>query len=150
MDDNAIPESPLGEEPRKRLVRNYLLDAGLQLRYASYLVAVAAAISLALGWMLWSAYRETSRVIALGDPQIASGLSSTLASVDRTRMLWLIAGLIAVVLCLLVFAVVVTHRVAGGLPRRSRKMSRPCPCSSSRTTVSASPQPRSASTWTTA
>ncbi len=105
-------ESPLEPAPRRRL-RNYLIDSRQQLRFATYLVAVATAISAALGWMLWSAYRETSRVIALADPQSADTLSATLASVDRSRILWLIAGLIAVVTCLLLFAVVVTHHIAG-------------------------------------
>jgi methyl-accepting chemotaxis protein len=100
-------------ETPKRLFRNYLLDARLQLRLGSYLLAVAVALSTGLGWLLWTAYRETSRVVALGDPVAGESLAQALAAEDRGRI-----GLIAVVLavalpCLLVAAVVVTHRIAG-------------------------------------
>jgi methyl-accepting chemotaxis protein len=98
--------------PRRR-IRNYLIDASLQLRFASYLVAVACALSLALGYLLWNAYRESSRLVAIGDPRVDDALASMLAHEDRLRMVWLAAALVIVVACLLAFAVVVTHRVAG-------------------------------------
>ncbi|WP_242345354.1 methyl-accepting chemotaxis protein [Anaeromyxobacter terrae] len=106
------PVVPPAEPPRRRL-RNYLLDGALQLRLASYLLAVAVALSSGLGWLLWTAYRETSRVVALGDPLAGESLAQALAAEDRGRI-----GLVAVVLaaalpCLLVAAVVVTHRIAG-------------------------------------
>lgn len=98
--------------PRRRF-RNYLLDTGLQLRLASYLVLVATALSLGLGYLLWSAYRETSRVVALADPETGRTLAAALATEDRWRIV-LVAGALAVVLCcLLGAAVVITHRIAG-------------------------------------
>lgn len=107
----GAPGAP-AETPRRRL-RNYLLDAALQLRLASYLLAVAVALSAGLGWLLWTAYRETSRVVALGAPVAGDALAQALAAEDRGRI-----GLVAVVLgaalpCLLVAAVMVTHRIAG-------------------------------------
>ena len=48
---------------RSVVSRNYLIDASIQLRFASYLVAVACAISLGLGWRLWIAYSEASRLV---------------------------------------------------------------------------------------
>jgi methyl-accepting chemotaxis protein len=104
--------APAEEVPRRR-IRNYLLDSNMQLRFASYLVAVAAAISVGLGYLLWIAYRESSRLVALGDPRVDDALAAILAREDRVRMVWLAAGLAAIVVCLLVFAIVVTHRVAG-------------------------------------
>ncbi len=106
------PVAPPAEPPRRRF-RNYLLDGALQLRLASYLLAVAVALSAGLGWLLWTAYRETSRVVALGDPLAGESLAQALAAEDRGRI-----GLVAVVLaavlpCLLAAAVVVTHRIAG-------------------------------------
>lgn len=98
--------------PRRR-IRNYLIDSSLQLRFASYLVAVACALSLGLGYLLWNAYRESSRLVALGDPRVDDALATLLAHEDRQRMVWLALALVVVVACLLVFAVVVTHRVAG-------------------------------------
>lgn len=119
MSDGTIPATgapgspaPAEEAPR-RLIRNYLIDSNLQLRFASYLVAVAAAISLGLGYLLWSAYSEASRLVSLGDPSVDDSLRRMLVQEDRARMVWLGAALVAVVLCLLVFAIVVTHRVAG-------------------------------------
>lgn len=97
----------------KRRVKNYLINTRLQLRFASWLLAVAAAISIALGWVLWRSYAETSRVVALADPEVADSLAAAFASEDRQRMVWLAAALAAVLLCLLGFAVVMTHRIAG-------------------------------------
>ena len=97
----------------KRRARNYLLDTGLQLRLASYLVAVATALSLGLGWLLWQAYRETSRVIALGDPDGGESIAQALASADRWRIVVVAGALAGVLVCLLAAAVIITHRIAG-------------------------------------
>jgi len=94
-------------------VRNYLLDTSLQLRLAAYLVAAATALSLGLGWLLWQAYRETSRVIALGDPDVGESIARALAREDRWRIVLVSAALAAVLVCLLAAAVVITHRIAG-------------------------------------
>lgn len=114
--DAEIPvaaREPEANPAGKRRVRNFLLDTGLQLRLASYLLAVAVALSLALGWLLWSAYSETSRVVALADPDVGASIATLLAREDRARMLWLAAALALVLLCLLGAAVVITHRIAG-------------------------------------
>ncbi len=106
--------APADQDGRaNRRVRNYLLDTSLQLRLASYLVAVATVLSIGLGWLLWQAYRETSRVIALGDPDAGDSIAQALAHEDRGRIVLVSAALVAVLLCLLGAAVVVTHRIAG-------------------------------------
>lgn len=97
----------------KRRARNYLLDTGLQLRLASYLVAAATALSLGLGWLLWQAYRETSRVIALADPDAGESIAQALASEDRWRIVVVAGALAGVLVCLLGAAVIITHRIAG-------------------------------------
>lgn len=102
-----------GGKPYHRMLRNYLIDASLQLRFASYLVAIAALLSAYLGWRLWSSYREASRLVALGDPVADEAIGQLLANEDRVRMIWLAVGLAGVVVCLLGFAVVTTHKVAG-------------------------------------
>jgi hypothetical protein len=122
MDPAAAPTRPAaappaeaegaGRAPRRR-VRNYLLDTSLQLRLASYLVAAATALSIGLGWLLWRAYRETSRVIALGDPDAGASIAQALAQEDRGRIVLVAVALAAVLVCLLGAAVVVTHRIAG-------------------------------------
>jgi hypothetical protein len=104
--------SPANGRGRRRL-RNYLLNAPLQLRLASYLLAVGVALSLGLGWLLWRAYQETSRVIALSDADARDSISVALASEDRFRIVVIALTLALVLLCLLGSALVVTHRIAG-------------------------------------
>ncbi len=98
---------------RKRRLRNYFLDAKLQLRLASYLIGVGVALSLGLGWLLWRAYRETSRVIALSDPDAGDSIGLALANEDRVRIIIIGVVLGGVLLCLLGSAMVVSHRIAG-------------------------------------
>ena len=110
---NIQATEPAPEGIHKRRVRNYLINTRLQLRFASWLLAVAAAISVVLGYVLWRSYAETSRVVALADPEVADALAAAFASEDRARMVWLAAALAVVLICLLGFAVVMTHRIAG-------------------------------------
>ncbi len=112
-DTSAPPPTPAEHRFAKRRLRNYLLDTGLQLKLASYLLAAATALALGLGWLLWSAYRETSRVIALGDPEVGDSIAAALAAEDRWRIVLVAVALTLVLMCLLAAAVVITHRVAG-------------------------------------
>lgn len=109
----APAPAPGGAPPErrkpKRKLRNYLLDTGLQLKLASYLLAFAVALSLGLGWHLWTAYRETSEVVALSAPEVASAL----ATEDRWRIVQVSVILVLVLVCLLGASLVITHRIAG-------------------------------------
>lgn len=105
------PTQPTGDTRRR--LRNYMLNPRLQLGFAAYLVAVASVLSLSLGWHIWRAYREASRLVALGDPRADDLVASMLVGEDRTRILWLIAILLVTIVFLLAFAIVVTHRIAG-------------------------------------
>lgn len=110
MDTSAGIETAAAESPRaRRRVRNYLIDTSLQLRLAAYLLAVAVTLSVTLGWLLWNAYSETTRVLALADPDVGASLARD----DQIRMIWIVGTLVALLLLLLVGAVVVTHRIAG-------------------------------------
>jgi hypothetical protein len=111
-DQAAPPGDGLDGRAHRRL-RNYLVDTSLQLRLASYLIGAAVLLSIGLGWLLWQAYQETSRVIALGDPDSAESLAKALAAEDRGRILLVAVALAGVLLCLLAAAVVITHRIAG-------------------------------------
>jgi signal transduction histidine kinase len=110
---NSQAATPAPTVVHKRRVKNYLINTKLQLRFASWLLAVAATISIVLGWVLWRSYAETSRVVALMDPEVADSLAAAFASEDRVRMVWLAVALAVVLVCLLGFAVVMTHRIAG-------------------------------------
>jgi hypothetical protein len=109
----APPAATSPPRERQRKLRNYLLDPRLQLRLGGYLAAVAAVLCVALGWLLWRAYAEASRLVALGDPRSDDVVATLLAVDDRARMVWMAGILAGVVLCLLAIAIVVTHRIAG-------------------------------------
>jgi methyl-accepting chemotaxis protein len=110
METSAGIETAAAGAPRtRRRVRNYLIDTSLQLRLAAYLLAVAVTLSAALGWLLWNAYAETTRVLTLADPDVGASL----AREDQVRMMWIVGVLVALLLLLLAGAVVVTHRIAG-------------------------------------
>ncbi|HSN89733.1 MAG TPA: hypothetical protein VLS93_00770 [Anaeromyxobacteraceae bacterium] len=110
MDTSAGIETAADQAPRpRRRVRNYLLDTSLQLRLSAYLLGVAVTLSVALGWLLWSAYSETTRVLSLADPDVGASLARD----DQIRMMWIVGALVALLALLLVGAVVVTHRIAG-------------------------------------
>jgi methyl-accepting chemotaxis protein len=107
----AAPVSAPGS-PRRRW-RNFVLDPGLQLRLGGYLAAVASGLSLALGVQLWRAYREASRLVALGDGRADEVVSALLRGEDRRRMAALAVVLAFIVVALVVLSIVVTHRIAG-------------------------------------
>lgn len=109
----TAPVAGRADGRHRRRLRNYLLDAPLQLRLASYLLGVGMALSLGLGFLLRRAYQETSRVIALGDPDGGDSIGRALASEDRYRLVIMAVVLGAVLLCLLGSALVISHRIAG-------------------------------------
>jgi methyl-accepting chemotaxis protein len=96
-----------------RRVRNYLLDTGLQLRLASYLLGVATLLSGGLGWLLWRAWRETSAILELSATELDASVGPALAGEDRVRIVLVAIALALVLVCLLAAAVVITHRIAG-------------------------------------
>jgi len=98
--------------PRRRW-RSLLLDPGLQLRLGATLMVSASVLSLALGWQLWRAYREASRLVALNDPRADAVIAALLRAEDRRRIALLGAVLAVVVLVLGIAAVVASHRIAG-------------------------------------
>jgi hypothetical protein len=109
----AVSAPAAADGRRRRKLRNYLLNAPLQLRLASYLIGVGVALSLGLGFLLWRAYQETSRVIALTDPDAGDSIALALASEDRSRIVLIAVILFGVLVCLLGSALVVSHRIAG-------------------------------------
>lgn len=109
----TLPPPPARGGAHNRKLRNYLLDTGLQLRLASYLIGVAVMLSVFLGWKLYQAWRETSQVIALQDPETGDSLAAALAAEDRGRIVLVSAVLVFILVMLLASAIVITHRIAG-------------------------------------
>jgi nitrogen fixation/metabolism regulation signal transduction histidine kinase len=68
MSATAAAMPATGRHQRK--LRNYLLDSHFQLKYTSYLLAIAVALSLALGTLLWSV---SQKVIAQSQETVRQG-----------------------------------------------------------------------------
>jgi len=104
--------------PYKRKVRNYLLDVGLQLRYTATIVIVAVFLTAGLGYKMWQATRDVSRVIlwtSLVDPSSAEELQAQFSNSDRV-VLWGIIGFgIVLILSISTVGILITHKVAGPL-----------------------------------
>jgi len=91
---NSTEAAPTSRPVYKRKVRNYLLDVGLQLRYTATIVVVAIFLTAGLGFKMYQATRDVSKVIlwtSLVDPASADELQSQFANSDRV-VLWGIVG----------------------------------------------------------
>jgi len=102
----------------KRKVRNYLLDVGLQLRYTATIVVVAIFLTAGLGFKMYQATREVSRIIlftGLADPATAQELQAQFANSDRV-VLWGIIGFgFVLILSISAVGILITHKVVGPL-----------------------------------
>jgi len=102
----------------KRKVRNYLLDVGLQLRYTATIVVVAIFLTAGLGFKMYQATREISRIIlftGLADPATAQELQAQFANSDRV-VLWGIIGFgFVLILSISAVGILITHKVVGPL-----------------------------------
>ena len=111
----------------KRKMRNYLLDAGLQLRYTLTIVVVAVFLTAGLGFKMYQATREISRIIlftGLADPVTANELQAQFANSDRI-VLWGIIGFgIVLVLSISAVGILITHKVVGPLYKISSLFAR--------------------------
>lgn len=112
--DAAAPPRPA----YKRKVRNYLLDVGLQLRYTATIVLVAVFLTAGLGFKMYQATRDVSKVIlwtSLVDPSSAEELQAQFSNSDRV-VLWGIVGFgVVLVLSISAVGILITHKVAGPL-----------------------------------
>jgi hypothetical protein len=114
----TIGEATAGRPAYKRKVRNYLLDAGLQLRYTATIVVVAIFLTAGLGFKMYQATREISKIIlytGLADPTTAQELQTQFANSDRV-VLWGIVGFgLVLVLSISAVGILITHKVVGPL-----------------------------------
>ena len=114
----TIGEAAAERPAYKRKVRNYLLDAGLQLRYTATIVVVAIFLTAGLGFKMYQETREISKIIlftGLADPTTAQELQSQFANSDRV-VLWGIIGFgLVLVLSISAVGILITHKVVGPL-----------------------------------
>jgi hypothetical protein len=118
MSMNSSEAATTSRPVYKRKVRNYLLDVGLQLRYTATIVVVAIFLTAGLGFKMYQATRDVSKVIlwtSLVDPASADELQSQFANSDRV-VLWGIVGFgVVLILSISAVGILITHKVAGPL-----------------------------------
>jgi len=108
----------------QRKLRNYLLDAGLQVRYTAFIIAVAIFLTAVLGWKIYEATRDTSRAITMTtgivDPAFAEELQAQFRANDRVILFGVIGFGVLLVLSIFAAGIWITHKVAGPLYNMSR------------------------------
>ena len=115
---NTAQSAEAGTPKYRRRMRNYLLDVGLQVRYTMTIVIVAVFLTAGLGYKMYQATRDISKVIELSgmaDPTVAGELQGQFAASDRW-VLWGIIGFgIVLVISISAVGILITHKVAGPL-----------------------------------
>jgi hypothetical protein len=113
------PEAAAPARPAyKRKVRNYLLDVGLQLRYTATIVIVAVFLTAGLGFKMYQATRDVSKVIlwtSLVDPSSAEELQAQFSNSDHVVLLGIVGFGVVLVLSVSAVGILITHKVAGPL-----------------------------------
>lgn len=66
----------------KRSAKNYLLDRSFQLRYAGYIAGITAAVSIALGAIL---YMQTEKTVSIGREAVQVGIEANKAGKDAVE-----------------------------------------------------------------
>jgi len=105
----------------KRKLRNYLLDVGLQIRYTAFIVAIAIFLTAVLGYKIYEATRDTSRVISitglsgLVDPAMMQELEAQFRANDRVVLFGIVGFGVLLVFSIFGAGVWITHKVAGPL-----------------------------------
>jgi hypothetical protein len=102
----------------KRKLRNYLLDVGLQVRYTAFIIAVAIFLTAVLGYKIYEATRDTSKVIfmtGLVDPAITGELQAQFRANDRIVLFGIVGFGVLLVMSIFGAGIWITHKVAGPL-----------------------------------
>ena len=103
---------------RKRKLRNYLLDVGLQLRYTAFIIAVAVVLTGVLGYKVYQATQESSRIVMMtvqADPAAGAELQAQFRSSDRIVLYGMAGFGVVLVLSIAAAGIFLTHKVAGPL-----------------------------------
>jgi hypothetical protein len=102
----------------KRKLRNYLLDVGLQLRYTAFIIAVAVLLTGALGYKIYQATQESSRLVMMtvqADPAVGAELQAQFRASDRIVLYGMAGFGVVLVLSIAAAGIFLTHKVAGPL-----------------------------------
>jgi hypothetical protein len=131
-------KKPIPTRHRRRF-SNYLLDKSLQLRYIAFVTVLSAALSATLGYMIWQQEAQaTSEVLdsvaefycgnvpldQCEDLKIIQSTQGDLESRDKERVLTMVYIGLALVVALVLYLLIMTHKVAGPLYKVSTYFSR--------------------------
>jgi hypothetical protein len=119
----STPDATSADTPvrHKRKLRNYLIDAGLQVRYTAFIIGVAIFLTAVLGYKIYDATRDTSTVISmtaktgLVDPAILSEIQAQFRANDRIVLFGIVGFGLVLVLSIFGAGIWITHKVAGPL-----------------------------------
>jgi branched-subunit amino acid transport protein AzlD len=106
------------ETQQKRKMRNYLLDVGLQLRYTVFIIAIAVFLTAFLGYLIYEATQESSRIVLMTasvDPGISQDLLAQFRSKDRVVLFSIFGFGVVLVLTVTGAGIWMTHKIAGPL-----------------------------------
>jgi hypothetical protein len=115
---NQIEASEKTAFSHKRKLRNYLLDVGLQLRYTAFIILVAVFLTGILGYKVYQAMQESSRIVLMtvqADPATGAELLSQFQANDRIVLLGMAGFGLVLVLSIAAVGIWMTHKVAGPL-----------------------------------
>jgi hypothetical protein len=102
----------------KRKFRNYLLDVGLQLRYTVFIIAIAVFLTAFLGYRIYEATRESSRIVIMTasvEPGVSQELLSQFKAKDRIVLFGIFGFGVVLVLTVTGAGIWMTHKIAGPL-----------------------------------
>jgi hypothetical protein len=100
----------------KRKLRNYLIDVGLQIRYTAFIIMIAVFLTGVLGWKIYEATQDTSKIIwmtGLVDPASQGELQAQFRSNDRVVLIGIAGFGVLLVLSIAGAGIWITHKVAG-------------------------------------
>jgi hypothetical protein len=122
--DVPRPEVPM-RKPHRRKLSNYLLDRELQLRYVVVVTLLSALIAGSLGWMIYRQEQQASEDLVAGladltqkDESLAEfqrEVARDMQARDRSLILEMAGVGVGLVVILMVYLVLMTHKVAGPL-----------------------------------
>jgi methyl-accepting chemotaxis protein len=108
--------------PRKRKLKNYLLDRRFQLKYTSMVVGVTVVVAAVLGFQVYDYSKGQTQLMNIErvehkggelDDQFVAQLDAYARAEDRKVLLGVLGGIALLALALGITGIVVTHRLVG-------------------------------------
>ena len=117
----------MAQSPYKRLLRNYLLDSKVQLRFTLMMVAISTLLTAGLGYVWYAEVRVASRLarvnaVATMGIEGAKQLEAELDAKDAQRLAVIVGFAVLLALLIAIYGIMVSHKFAGPLHKIKRHM----------------------------